>query len=266
MSNLDFIKIDKQCVIRVFDTYRDAMQKLKLSKLSCLPVLDEENKYVGLLHRFDLVDNKENDTSDKFIENSAIHPYVNTSAQFDIIDENNEKWLSKLIKKQKDYKHSLIPILDCNRIFKFFAYIPSELEKTKIVSEYNANITIIGMGYVGVTLATMLAMSGYHIICIEKDEKRRKALNKGIVPFHEVGLNEIFSKLFHEGSFSIRSPDQLSKSNCIFITVGTPLLDDTKLPNVSYLEESLILAQKNLDDGGVIIFRPKKNYIITRSM
>jgi UDP-glucose 6-dehydrogenase len=54
--------------------------------------------------------------------------------------------------------------------------------------EDNFNVCIIGMGYVGLTLAVVLAERGYKVAGIEINNSLLLNLQKGIPHFHEEGL------------------------------------------------------------------------------
>lgn len=52
-------------------------------------------------------------------------------------------------------------------------------------------ITIIGSGPVGLVTGACLAEMGNEVICVEEDEKKIDALDKGRIPFYEPGLEEL---------------------------------------------------------------------------
>lgn len=52
-------------------------------------------------------------------------------------------------------------------------------------------VTIVGLGYVGLTTAVALAYLGNHVTGVEKDKGKLDALRAGRAPFYEPGLAEL---------------------------------------------------------------------------
>ena len=57
------------------------------------------------------------------------------------------------------------------------------------------SVCIYGLGFVGLTLAIVLAECGYKVIGCEKNSKIRKKILNGSSPFHEPGINERLKKI-----------------------------------------------------------------------
>lgn len=86
------------------------------------------------------------------------------------------------------------------------------------------DIAVIGCGYVGLVSGTCLASLGHHVIAVDVDEARVKALREGIVPIYEPGLSELIKKEVAEGrlSFSTDTTAATQATQTIFLAVGTP--------------------------------------------
>ncbi len=85
-------------------------------------------------------------------------------------------------------------------------------------------ITIIGAGYVGLVQAVCLADFGFIVTCVEKDTEKLRELKFGRIPFYEPGLEDLFRKNLKSNrlNFTNEYSDNISKSDVIFICVGTP--------------------------------------------
>jgi len=90
------------------------------------------------------------------------------------------------------------------------------------------NVCVVGAGYVGLTLAAMLADFGNRVICVEVDLKKLEVLSRGRPPFYEPGLEELLTKTLREGNlrFTNRLAEAVALSEVVFIAVGTPSKDD----------------------------------------
>ena len=57
-------------------------------------------------------------------------------------------------------------------------------------SNINNTISFIGLGKLGLPLATIFAKNGMNVIGIDKNKKLIDTLNNGELPFYETGLQE----------------------------------------------------------------------------
>jgi UDPglucose 6-dehydrogenase len=99
------------------------------------------------------------------------------------------------------------------------------------------DIAVIGTGYVGLVTGAGLADFGNDVICCYIDPKKIDALNSGLIPIYEPGLDKIVSRNVGEGRlrFTTDLGDAISRSRAIFIAVGTPPKPDGSA-NLSYVE------------------------------
>lgn len=90
------------------------------------------------------------------------------------------------------------------------------------------NITVVGTGYVGLVTGTCFAEMGNNVTCIDIDQQKINNLINGIIPIYEPGLEPMVEKNIALGTlkFSTQIEDGLSRSEVIFIAVGTPMGDD----------------------------------------
>ena len=87
-----------------------------------------------------------------------------------------------------------------------------------------SSVSVIGLGYVGLTFAARLANKGFRVYGVESDEDKRKLILEGKPPFYEPGLDSLLSKAISCGSLIVMDDLQSAiRDSCItFVCVGTP--------------------------------------------
>lgn len=85
-------------------------------------------------------------------------------------------------------------------------------------------ISVIGVGYVGLVTAACFADLGNRVQAVDVSEKRIENLKKGILPIYEPGLEELVERNVRAGrlSFTTSYARGLKGSEFVFIAVGTP--------------------------------------------
>ena len=87
-------------------------------------------------------------------------------------------------------------------------------------------IAIFGMGYVGLTLAVVMAEVGYEVIGVEINPNTIQVLQSGQSHFYEIGLNLRLARVLEKGSLRfVSNVSEIAGTECsaAILTVGTPL-------------------------------------------
>ncbi len=85
-------------------------------------------------------------------------------------------------------------------------------------------IAMVGSGYVGLVSGACFADFGHDVVCIDKDENKIAALEEGVMPIYEPGLQALVESNVKAGrlSFTTDLAEGIRDANAIFIAVGTP--------------------------------------------
>jgi UDPglucose 6-dehydrogenase len=86
------------------------------------------------------------------------------------------------------------------------------------------NICVVGSGYVGLVTGACFAETGHHVVCVDNDETKVAAANRGEVPLFEPGLEELVRHNLAAGRlrFSGDLEEAMRGALAIFVAVGTP--------------------------------------------
>ncbi|MCO8122502.1 nucleotide sugar dehydrogenase [Stieleria sp. TO1_6] len=89
-------------------------------------------------------------------------------------------------------------------------------------------ITVIGIGYVGCVTAACLSRDGHQVIGVDVDAGKVDAINRGLTPVFEPGLEELLKTQVETGRLSATTDlaSAIIGSDVALIAVGTPSADD----------------------------------------
>ena len=60
-------------------------------------------------------------------------------------------------------------------------------------------ITMVGTGYVGLVSGACFADFGHHVVCVDKDASKIEALDRGVMPIYEPGLDALLGEAHSAG-------------------------------------------------------------------
>ncbi|MGY3438859.1 MULTISPECIES: nucleotide sugar dehydrogenase [unclassified Marinovum] len=100
-----------------------------------------------------------------------------------------------------------------------------------------ARISVFGIGYVGVVSAACLARDGHQVIAVDVDPGKINAINSGLSPIVENGLDDLIEQVVKDGKLTATDDVQyaIDNSDASFIAVGTPSAPDGSV-GLKYVE------------------------------
>lgn len=117
------------------------------------------------------------------------------------------------------------------------------------------NVCVVGLGYVGLTLAVAMADVGFSVHGLEKRDDVLDQLQQGQSHFWERGLNSKLRRVREQGRLTLsKELDTSVKASVYVITVGTPLGPDGAA-RLDMVEAATRQVAEHMDDGALIILR-----------
>lgn len=115
-------------------------------------------------------------------------------------------------------------------------------------------IAIVGTGYVGLVSGTCFAEIGVHVTCVDTDRKKIAALQEGIVPIYENGLEEMVQRNVKAGrlKFTTSLESCLDEVRVVFSAVGTPP-DEDGSADLSYVLEVARTIGRNMKQYKLVV-------------
>ncbi len=104
----------------------------------------------------------------------------------------------------------------------------------KKINDRSAKVVVLGLGYVGLPLAVVLAEAGYQVTGVDPDQEKVTLLNQGISYIDDVDIEAV--KLLTESKNLLATSDfsVVAEADAVSICVPTPLRK-TRDPDLSYI-------------------------------
>ncbi len=123
------------------------------------------------------------------------------------------------------------------------------------IQNKQAKVAVIGLGYVGLPVACMLADAGFKVTGVDIKQDRIDLINQGISPIEgkEPGLADLLKLVFHLGNFeATTSYGALADADIVLIDVETPI-DDDHIPQYVALRSACQSLGQVMKDGVLVI-------------
>ncbi|WP_264478215.1 UDP-N-acetyl-D-mannosamine dehydrogenase [Microvirga rosea] len=111
-------------------------------------------------------------------------------------------------------------------------------------------VCIVGLGYIGLPTAAMMASRGFEVVGYDINEAAVASINSGKAHFHEPDLQMLLSAAINTGRLTAQtSPEE---ADYIIIAVPTPFHDGKK-PDMSHVESACDIIAPYLRPGTTVI-------------
>lgn len=117
------------------------------------------------------------------------------------------------------------------------------------MSNTDFEVNVIGLGYIGLPTALLVADSGIRVFGYDIDETKLQCLKKGETYFEEPGLDNLLSSVSHKKTFL--PVNKLSKANVHIIAVPTPT--SVGKADLTYVMSALVMVKTVAKKGDLII-------------
>jgi UDP-N-acetyl-D-mannosaminuronic acid dehydrogenase len=111
-------------------------------------------------------------------------------------------------------------------------------------------ICIMGLGYIGLPTAAVLARHGHNVIGVDVRQEVVDTINRGEIHIHEPGLGELVNEVVTAGN--LKAAITPIEADVFFICVPTPINED-KSPDLSYVRAASEAIRPYVRKGSLII-------------
>ena len=118
------------------------------------------------------------------------------------------------------------------------------------MTEDMGRVCVVGLGYVGVPTAAVLAGHGMEVIGVDIDPERVETINSGASPFDEPGLDSLVADVVASGALSARG--EPAPADAFIIAVPTPIRKD-RSPDLSYVRAAVDNLALVLGKGDLVV-------------
>ena len=117
-----------------------------------------------------------------------------------------------------------------------------------------ATIAVLGVGYVGLTTSACFSSLGHQVVAADIDQIKIDALNRGLCPIVEVGLEELLNEGIAKGKLAFVTDNlrAISDAEFIFICLPTPQGKDG-VADTTVVESVAEEISKSINTNAVIV-------------
>jgi UDP-N-acetyl-D-mannosaminuronic acid dehydrogenase len=118
------------------------------------------------------------------------------------------------------------------------------------MARFDKTVCVLGLGYIGLPTASLLATRGYKVLGVDVDSRVVGAVQAGNLHFHEPDLDILVASAV--GSGQLTAAYEPSPADIFIIAVPTPF-GDGNAPDMSYVEAATRALAPHLRPGNLLI-------------
>ena len=112
-------------------------------------------------------------------------------------------------------------------------------------------ICVLGLGYIGLPSALLLATNGHSVVGVDINEEVIETLGKGIVPFNEPMLSELLKRAMESGNFAVKK--EVEDADVFLIAVPTPLDKEMRVAELRHVRLATEAIHLHLKKNNLVI-------------
>lgn len=122
------------------------------------------------------------------------------------------------------------------------------------MNKQKQKIVVMGLGYIGLPTASMLATKGHQVLGVDINEEAVKTINSGNIHIVEPDLDILVKSAVHSGN--LKASLLPEEADTFILAVPTPFMataSNPKAPDISYVEEATRTIAPYLKPGSLVI-------------
>jgi nucleotide sugar dehydrogenase len=135
----------------------------------------------------------------------------------------------------------------------------------RLYKGFGEKVAIYGQGFVGLTLAAVLANRGHKVTGLDVQENIVKDLNQGKIHIHEPRLKDMVNSSLEQGTLRFKSLSDDFEANIFIVAVGTPL-DSNGREDLTAVTSVCAHIAERLKRGDIVFMRSTVPVGITREI
>lgn len=112
-------------------------------------------------------------------------------------------------------------------------------------------ISVIGLGYIGLPTAAVIASNNIRVIGVDVNESAVDIINQGKIHIVEPGLEALVNTAVKDGYLSAHTVPQ--KADAFLMAVPTPFKGDNYEPDLKYIESAAKALAPQLEKGNLVV-------------